>query len=116
MTVGKKLKLLRAKKGLTQSQVADKLNISRGRYNSWENDIAFPRFEQLNDLSDFYNVSLTDLVGKDTESRGIPRDGDIDPKTRILAQDIQKLDKDQQKILESLIKSMREQRNKDIDE
>ncbi|MCM3594178.1 helix-turn-helix domain-containing protein [Metabacillus idriensis] len=107
MTLGKKLKNLRTKTGLTQNQVAERLGIQRGRYNSWENDIAKPRFEMLEALCDVYNVQMNDLVEKKDETRGMPREKELDYRTRSLAQDFQELDNDEKELLENLIRSMR---------
>ncbi|MCY7748673.1 helix-turn-helix domain-containing protein [Bacillus inaquosorum] len=62
MSLGANLKKLRNKKGLSQYQVAEKLGIGRSRYNSWENDIAKPRYEMLNKLCEFYKVEMNDLM------------------------------------------------------
>lgn len=68
MTLGKTLKKLRSQKDLSQYEVAEKLGIKRGRYNSWENDIAKPRFEMLNAICEFYNISMNELTDSDDES------------------------------------------------
>ncbi|AXT13451.1 helix-turn-helix domain-containing protein [Bacillus velezensis] len=68
MSLGANLKQLRNKKGLSQYQVAEKLGIQRARYNSWENDIAKPRYEMLNKLCEFYKVEMNDLM-KDADSQ-----------------------------------------------
>ena len=62
MSLGTNLKKLRKKKGLSQYQVADKLGIQRSRYNSWENDIAKPRYDMLNKLCEFYQVGMNELM------------------------------------------------------
>lgn len=63
MTLGQSLKSLRKKKGLSQYEVADKLGIKRGRYNSWENDIAKPRFDMLDKICEFFNIPMNELIG-----------------------------------------------------
>jgi transcriptional regulator with XRE-family HTH domain len=107
MTLGKKLKELRTKAGLTQNQVADNLGIQRSRYNSWEQDIAKPRFEMLSVLCEVFNVDINELIEKKDETRGMPREKDFDLRTRALAQDFQELNDNEKEILENLIKSMR---------
>lgn len=62
LAIGKKLISLREKKGLSQYEVAERLGISRSRYNSWENDIANPRTEMLSRLADFFEVTPNDLT------------------------------------------------------
>jgi transcriptional regulator with XRE-family HTH domain len=107
MTLGKKLKELRTKAGLTQNQMADNLGIQRSRYNSWEQDIAKPRFEMLSALCDVFKVDINELIEKKDEARGMSREKDFDKRTRALAQDFQQLDDIEKEILENLIKSMR---------
>ncbi|WP_144498967.1 helix-turn-helix domain-containing protein [Bacillus pumilus] len=64
MSLGANLKQLRNKKGLSQYQVADRLGIQRARYNSWENDIAKPRYDMLEKLCNFYQVEMNTLMGE----------------------------------------------------
>lgn len=45
--IAEQLKLWRTKARLTQSEVAAKLGISRGRYANWENDQANPPMEYM---------------------------------------------------------------------
>lgn len=61
---GKHLKELREKKGISQECVATKLNLSRQAISRWENDRAFPDIDNLVALSEIYEVSLDELVGK----------------------------------------------------
>ncbi|MEC3674725.1 helix-turn-helix transcriptional regulator [Bacillus velezensis] len=78
MSLGANLKQLRNKKGLSQYQVAEKLGIQRARYNSWENDIAKPRYEMLNKLCEFYKVEMNDLM-KDADSQEESENNLTDP-------------------------------------
>lgn len=40
MEIGKKLKEARIASGLTQEQVADKINVSRQTISNWENEVS----------------------------------------------------------------------------
>ena len=62
--IGKKLKELRKADGLTQAQVAAKLNMSRVNYTRYETDASRPDYETLVQLADFYDVSLDELFGR----------------------------------------------------
>lgn len=55
--IGKLLTELRNKRGLTQDQIADALEVKRPRYNSWENDIAKPDIQMLKKIAEFHNVT-----------------------------------------------------------
>lgn len=58
-----RLKELREELGLTQEEVANKLNISRQAYANWETDRSEPSIEMLINLSKFYDVSIDYLCG-----------------------------------------------------
>lgn len=55
------LKAARVNAGLTQSEVADKLNISVGTLKNWERGKTFPKQPQIEALCELYNVSYDDL-------------------------------------------------------
>jgi transcriptional regulator with XRE-family HTH domain len=71
MNLGHKLKQLREKSGLSQYQVADKLDISRSRYNSWENNIAKPRYDMLERISNFYSVDIKYIASEETSTNDL---------------------------------------------
>lgn len=56
MNLSEKLIKLRVELGLSQYEVAERLGISRSRYNSWERDTK-PRPDMILKLADFYSVS-----------------------------------------------------------
>ena len=77
MDIGKKLKDLRAKSGLSQEKVAERLYVSRQAISKWENNEAFPDMENLVALSKFYNVSVDYILDADeirAEDKSTPAD------------------------------------------
>lgn len=62
--IGENLKSLRKSMGLTQQQVADKLDISRVNYTRYETNASNPDFQTLVALADFYDVSLDLIFGR----------------------------------------------------
>ena len=56
------LKILRKKNLMTQQQVGDMLNISRQAYSNYETGKRAPEIGLLAKLSDFYHVTLDDMV------------------------------------------------------
>lgn len=58
-----RLKGLRSEVGLTQDEVAEKLNVGRSTYASWEIGRSEPSISNLIDLAEFYNVSMDYLCG-----------------------------------------------------
>ena len=62
MEFEKKLFELRKQKGISQEELADKLNISRQTLSKWELGNSTPDMEKLILLSDYFDISLDELV------------------------------------------------------
>lgn len=52
----------RQKKGVSQSTVAEHLNISRQSISKWENNSSYPDLDNLVRLSEYYEVTVDDLL------------------------------------------------------
>lgn len=65
MEIGKKLKNARMQSGLTQENVAEKINVSRQTISNWENEKSYPDIVSVIQLSDLYSVSLDVLLKGD---------------------------------------------------
>ena len=59
------LPVLRKCKGHSQYSVAEKLNVSRSTYSSWEEYRATPSLDKLIQISDFYGITLDVLLKED---------------------------------------------------
>lgn len=69
MEFGEKLRSLRTKAGLTQLDIAEKLDVSAAAIGAWENGRAKPRLTKLGQLAELLGTSAADLMGEDaTES------------------------------------------------
>ena len=66
MIFSEKLRLLRKNKGLTQEEMAEKLNVSRQAVAKWESGQVYPDISNLIQISDLLNVTVDYLV-KDQE-------------------------------------------------
>ena len=55
------LKELRARKDLTQSEVADKIGVSPQTYNAWEKDISNVSISKVKALADFFGVTIGEI-------------------------------------------------------
>jgi transcriptional regulator with XRE-family HTH domain len=65
MGFSKRLKELREKNGLSQESLAEKLNIPRSSITHYENsDDRLPRQNRLNEIADFFGVSVDYLIGR----------------------------------------------------
>ena len=67
MTLGEKIYKLRNDKGFSQSDLAEKLSVSRQSVSKWENNSAVPELEKLIKLAEIFNITLDELV-KDKEN------------------------------------------------
>lgn len=62
MLFSEKLKLFRTSIGLTQEELAEKLNVSRQAITKWEAGDGMPDIENLKQLSELFNVTIDELV------------------------------------------------------
>ncbi|SHH49616.1 Helix-turn-helix domain-containing protein [Anaerosphaera aminiphila DSM 21120] len=65
MKLGERLQKERNKLNITQSEVAEKLKVSRQTISNWETSKSYPDLESLVLLSDYYNISLDVLLKED---------------------------------------------------
>ena len=65
MEIGKKLKNARVQSGMTQENVAEKINVSRQTISNWENEKSYPDIISVIELSNLYSISLDDLLKGD---------------------------------------------------
>ena len=69
MELGKKIRQLRFKAGLTQEQLAEKLGIGPQSVSKWENAVAMPDITTLPLLAEVFGVTIDDLFDLTTEQR-----------------------------------------------
>ena len=62
MEIGNKINQLRKLSGMTQEQLAEKLNVSRQTISKWESDSTSPDLESIVKISRIFHVSLDDLL------------------------------------------------------
>lgn len=62
---GKRIKHLRKQRGLTQTELADALGISKAMVSSYESDTRNPTYENLMAIALFFNVSMDWMFGSD---------------------------------------------------
>lgn len=73
-TFGQRFQRLRKNAGLTQEDVANKLNITAQAVSKWENDVSAPDISVLVTLADILRVSLNELLGKQAETSLVPEE------------------------------------------
>lgn len=71
MDFAQKLRQMREKSGLTQGDLADKLDVSRPAVSSWESGKIRPRLNKLQQLADLFDTTVADLMGEDAAEAAI---------------------------------------------
>lgn len=65
--LGEKLKEQRMSLGLTQQEVAEHLHVSRQTISNWEVGRNFPDIPMIISISDYYHISLDELLKGDEQ-------------------------------------------------
>ena len=69
MSLGERLLELRKKHGLSQEEVADKLNVSRQTISKWETDSSTPDFDKIIPICELYGISSNELLKGEKEEK-----------------------------------------------
>ena len=69
----RRIRDLREDLDMTQTEIADILNISQCTYSRYENDERAIPVEILSQLADFHKTSIDYLIGRTDEKRAYPR-------------------------------------------
>lgn len=62
VVLGEKIKTLRVSRKMTQSELAEKLNVTKSTISSYENDSRQPSYEVLIKISSLFNVTIDSLL------------------------------------------------------
>ena len=68
MSLGKRIQSYRKQKGLSQEQLASRLNISRQALSKWESDINVPNIDKIMDVAKALEITLNELLGLEEDS------------------------------------------------
>ena len=76
MTLGERIKELRKMNQLTQVELAQKLNVTKGTVSTWETNSRTPSFDTLEQLCDMFRVGMDYLMGRsdDDSPRAMPEE------------------------------------------
>lgn len=69
--IGRFLRKLRTEKGWTQSELADRLNVSNRSISRWENGATMPDLSLLLELSELYLVSVDEILRAGSEVKNM---------------------------------------------
>lgn len=76
VTLGQNISALRKKRGLSQAQLAEKLDIGTSTLGMYETNKREPSYETLSNIANFFNTSVDELLGRNTNSKPAPlKDG-----------------------------------------
>src|SRR5690606_5098597 len=71
--IASNLKFLRKRKGLTQQQFADALEIKRASVGAYEEDRAEPKYELLRKIARFYELTMDELANDVIDEKWRPQ-------------------------------------------
>lgn len=67
--IGEQIRALRDKAGISQSELARKLGVTRSSVNAWESGLSAPTAAYLVDLSRYFHVSTDFLLGIESKHK-----------------------------------------------
>lgn len=71
MNFSTKFRLLRAKSGLTQAEIADKLGITGRAVGAWESGRSKPRLDKMAEIAVLFGTTVADLMGENATEAAI---------------------------------------------
>lgn len=71
MNVGKNLSAIRKQHGMTQQELAEKLDVSRQAVSRWEQNVSEPSTENLIRLGTLFGVSVDFLIGNERQEASV---------------------------------------------
>ena len=79
-TTADRIKQLRKKKGISQSELAELIGVKTNTVSTWERGTRKPDFEALNLLSNYFEVSFEYILGSSDkeEARVVPTQDELD--------------------------------------
>lgn len=65
MSIGKNIRFLRERAGLSQNDFAKMIGVSDKAVSTWENETRTPRMGAIQKIADCFNVQKTDIIGNE---------------------------------------------------
>ena len=103
MTLGKKIEQLRKLRGFTQTQLAQKMDMTPHHLSRWENDRIRPRDKTLEKLAQVLEVSPDELAVPQANPSELAQN---DSELAFLLHEIPSLDEEQKQVLKHVLRSM----------
>lgn len=106
MSLGKNIANLRKKRGLSQIELANKLNVSPSAVAMWETEKRAIKDDTLVSIADFFDVPTDYLLGRENENYNIPENLAFDNLEGLTEEDLNKVNR-----YIELVKKQREEIN-----
>src|ERR1700761_9125584 len=71
--ISSNIKFLRKKRGLTQQQFADQINIKRSLVGAYEEERAEPKYDLLKIIAAFFDISIDDFIKEEIDEKWQPK-------------------------------------------
>lgn len=71
MDIGKNIRENRLRLGMTQQDLADRLNVTFQAVSRWENNEVEPSLDTLNRMSEIFSISVDELMGREPEVKEV---------------------------------------------
>src|SRR5471030_304013 len=91
-TIPSNIKYLRKKKGLTQQQFADEMDIKRSLVGAYEEERAEPKYELLKKIAIFFDISVDDFINETINDKWAPKPKGNQAALRVLSISVDKED------------------------
>lgn len=76
--LGRIIKALRGERRMTQKELAERLSVTPSTVSKWENGVVAPDVFMLRDMAEVFEVSLSDLTGKERTEAGREEEAETD--------------------------------------
>ncbi len=90
--ISENIKYLRKKRGFTQQQFADVMEIKRSLVGAYEEERADPKYELLKKFADFFELSIDDLINEKIDANWKPKPKGDASNVRVLSITVDKDD------------------------
>jgi Predicted transcriptional regulators len=101
MSIGKTLSNLRKQKGISQEELATFLHVSRQTISKWEADLSLPNMEMILQLSEYYEIPVTRLLG-------------IEEDQKVTNESVERLYEQTSVVLENIRKENKKRQTRDV--
>lgn len=109
-----RLKELRKSRKITQTELANILNVEQTTVSKWENDKTMPDIEMLKKISGYFNVSISEIIEDEQPNLIISQQPKVPEEKQRLVNLVLSLNDDEISDAEQLLRGYLFARNKDV--